>query len=105
MPSALGAGRSQIPSLLMIVNIAGILYLPFRGALGRGTCHGKRYDGFQVIDLQTGVSCKGRQVWVRDLLDLIPLLNVVDFGMMCADGGSWTNSSKHSASRRIRPNT
>ena len=33
MPSALGAGRSQIPSLLMIVNIAGILYLLFRGAL------------------------------------------------------------------------
>lgn len=63
----------------------GILYIVFRDSVGTGTNLGKRWLGLQVIDLQTGMPCVSRRVWVRNVLDPIPILDVIDFVLMCLD--------------------
>ena len=64
---------------------AGISYSLFRDAVGGGTSLGKRVLGLTVIRLVDGRPCMSRQVWARDLVDLIPIVGLIDFIFMCAD--------------------
>ena len=64
---------------------AGISYSLFRDAVGGGTSLGKRALGLTVIRLADGRPCTPRQVWARDLVDLIPIVGLVDFIFMCVD--------------------
>jgi hypothetical protein len=37
------------------------------------------------MDLQTGMPCVGRRVWARNVLDPVPILDLIDFVLMCLD--------------------
>src|SRR5262249_53440302 len=81
--------QSPLPSVLhplsLVGIVGGLLYIVFRDSCGKGTSLGKRWLGLRIIDLQTGVPCSSRRVWARNLFDLIPILNTVDFILMCLD--------------------
>ncbi len=64
---------------------AGISYSLCRDAAGGGTSLGKRALGLTVIRLVDGRPCTSRQVWARDLADLIPIVGPIDFIFMCVD--------------------
>jgi hypothetical protein len=68
----------RLPPVLHPLALAGVpaslLYIVFRDSLG-----------LRVIDLRTGRPCPGRRVWARNLLHPIPVLDVVDFLLMCVD--------------------
>jgi uncharacterized RDD family membrane protein YckC len=64
---------------------AGVLYVVFSDAVAKGTSLGKRWVGLQVIDLRSGAPCAARRVWARNLLDPIPILDVIDCALMCLD--------------------
>ena len=71
---------------LAIVGLpAAILYTIFRDAIGKGTSLGKRAMGLRLVDLQTGAPCSARSVRWRNVLDLVPFLNLIDFVLMCVD--------------------
>jgi RDD family len=78
-----------LPSWLQALPLIGIpgaiLYIIFRDAAGMGTSAGKRALRFRIIDLRTELSCSGRRGWARNVLDPIPILDVIDFVMMCLD--------------------
>lgn len=89
-PLLLGqALAGSVPDLLLRTTwlgiLAAVLYSVFRDAAGSGTSWGKRTLGMTVIHLDDGRPCTSRQVWARDLLDLIPIVNVIDFLLMCID--------------------
>jgi len=64
---------------------AAILYTVFRDAAGGGVSLGKRALGLTIIRLVDGRRCTARHVWARNLLDVVPIINVIDFIMMCVD--------------------
>lgn len=64
---------------------AGILYGVFRDAIGKGTSMGKRTLGLRLVDLRTGDACSARHTRWRNILDLVPVLNLIDFILMCVD--------------------
>lgn len=78
-----------LPPLLHKLSIIGIpgalLYVVFRDSIGRGTSIGKKWLRLQVVDLRTGSPCTAGRVWARNLTDLIPILNAIDFVLMCID--------------------
>lgn len=63
----------------------GLFYAIFRDAVGRGTSPGKRMLGLHLVDLRTGNLCSAARVWRRNLTDLVPVLNLIDFILMCID--------------------
>ena len=79
----------SVPDPLLRVTIAGIpagiLYFVFRDAVGGGTSFGKRALGLRIIRLADGRRCTPGQVWARNLLDVVPILNLIDFVLMCVD--------------------
>jgi uncharacterized RDD family membrane protein YckC len=79
----------SVPDLLLRVTIvafpAAILYTVFRDAAGGGVSLGKRALGLTIIRLVDGRRCTARHVWARNLLDVVPIINVIDFIMMCVD--------------------
>jgi uncharacterized RDD family membrane protein YckC len=60
-------------------------YSLLRDAVGGGTSLGKRLLGLRVIRAEDGRACTAGRVWTRNLLDVIPILDVVDFVAMCLD--------------------
>jgi hypothetical protein len=70
---------------LMLGIPAAIGYSMFRDSLGRGTSLGKRLIGLRLIRLEDGKPCGPRRVWSRNLLDLVPLVDSIDFLLMCFD--------------------
>jgi len=71
---------------LSIIGIpAAILYVLFRDSIGKGTSLGKKWLGLRIIDLKTGAPCTAGRVWSRNLTDLVPILNAIDFVLMCID--------------------
>ena len=86
---AISAVGDILPVALQPLSLVGVpgslLYCAFRDTLGNGTSLGKRWLGLRVIDLRTGAPCPGRRVWARDLLDLIPILDLVDIVLSCLD--------------------
>jgi uncharacterized RDD family membrane protein YckC len=84
--SAVAEGLPAVLQPLPLVGIpASLLYLAFRDTLGKGTSLGKRWLGLRVMDLRSGTPCDGRRGWARNLLDLIPIVQLVDFVLMCLD--------------------
>lgn len=63
----------------------GFGYSLFRDSVGGGTSLGKRALGLQLIRLEDGKPCGPGRVWARNLLDLIPVIDFVDFAWMCVD--------------------
>jgi uncharacterized RDD family membrane protein YckC len=63
----------------------GALYLLFRDSFGGGTSLGKRVLGLVVIDLRSGQRCDGSRVLTRNVLDLIPIIDLIDFVLTCLD--------------------
>jgi uncharacterized RDD family membrane protein YckC len=86
---AMAAVGGVLPSVFQPLSIVGmpggVLYGMFRDSFGKGTSLGKRWLGLRLIDVHTGVQCSGRRVWARNLLDLIPIVNLIDFTLMCLD--------------------
>lgn len=76
---------SWLQPLLLIGIPGGVFYIVFRDAMGKGTSVGKRALGLRIIDLRTGTPCSPRRVWARNLLDLIPIVDLIDFVLMCLD--------------------
>jgi uncharacterized RDD family membrane protein YckC len=71
---------------LSVVGIpVALVYGIFRDSVGRGTSVGKRALGLIVIDAQTGKPCDGKRVIARNVLDIIPVLDFVDFLLTCID--------------------
>ena len=79
----------SVPDALLRVTIvafpAGILSFVFRDVVGGGTSYGKRALGLKIIRLADGRRCTSRHVWARNLLDVIPIVNLIDFVLMCVD--------------------
>src|SRR5215831_2268331 len=79
----------SVPDLLLRVTIvaipAAILYAVFRDAVGGGASLGKRALGLTIICLVDGRRCSAQHVWARNLLDVVPIVNLIDFIMMCVD--------------------
>ncbi|MBI3455306.1 MAG: RDD family protein [Candidatus Rokubacteria bacterium] len=86
---ALTAIGDLLPSWLQPLPLIGIpggvFYIVFRDAMGKGASVGKRALGLRIIDLRTGTPCSARRVWARNLLDLIPIVDLIDFVLMCLD--------------------
>jgi uncharacterized RDD family membrane protein YckC len=61
------------------------LYMLFRDTIGRGSSPGKRAVGLVVIDVESGRESSGARVWLRDFIDMIPFVNLVDFLGSCMD--------------------
>jgi hypothetical protein len=80
-----GVAPSHLLRLLLLAIPAGLVYCLVRDAIGRGTSFGKRALRLCLIRLEDGQLCGARRVWARNLLDWIPLVNIVDFVWMCAD--------------------
>jgi len=38
-----------------------------------------------MMDLRTGKPCSARSPWARNVCDVVPILNLIDFVMMCID--------------------
>lgn len=75
-------------SLLRVFGLgipAGAGYSLFRDSAGRGTSLGKRVLGLRLIRLEDGKPCTARRVWARNLLDPIPIVDLIDFVFMCVD--------------------
>lgn len=96
VPALIGQGLAdRLPDLLLRLFWLGIpaaiLYVLFRDAVGRGTSWGKRALGLRIIDVTNGAVCGRGQVWARNLLDVIPVINFIDFIWMCVDkhGQKW----------------
>ena len=71
---------------LSIVGIpVALIYVIFRDSIGRGTSLGKRALGLIVVDLQTGRPCDGKRVIARNIIDIIPVVDLVDFLLTCVD--------------------
>jgi uncharacterized RDD family membrane protein YckC len=64
---------------------AGIGYSLLRDSAGGGTSLGKRVLGLCLIRLEDGRPCTPRQVWARNLLDVLPGIDLIDFVWMCVD--------------------
>ena len=81
--------NGSLPPLLQRLSVIGIpvafLYIVLRDSIGKGTSFGKKWLGLQIIDLRTGAACTAGRVWMRNLTDLIPILNAIDFLLMCID--------------------
>ena len=41
--------------------------------------------GLTIICLVDGRRCSAQHVWARNLLDVVPIVNLIDFIMMCVD--------------------
>lgn len=63
----------------------GIAYVLFRDVWGNGTSWGKRFMGLKIINTNTGESSTKARVLVRNIVDLIPVVNTIDFWVACAD--------------------
>jgi uncharacterized RDD family membrane protein YckC len=63
----------------------GFVYVLFRDAVSGGTSLGKRALGLRLIRLEDGAPCTRGRVWARDLLDIIPFVNFIDFVGTCRD--------------------
>jgi uncharacterized RDD family membrane protein YckC len=78
-----------LPELLLRVFVlsipAAIGYALFRDALGQGTSLGKRFLGLRVITLADGRLATAGRVWSRNLLDVVPIVSLIDFIWMCVD--------------------
>jgi uncharacterized RDD family membrane protein YckC len=62
-----------------------LIYLIFRDSIGRGTSLGKRALGLSLVDLRTGQPCDGRRVLARNIIDIIPVIDLIDFVLTCVD--------------------
>ena len=86
---AIPAIADSLPPLLQKLSVIGIpaaiLYVVFRDSIGKGTSFEKKWLGLQIIDLKTGAACTAGRVWSRNLTDLVPILNAIDFVLMCID--------------------
>jgi len=71
------------------LSLAGIplalIYVIFRDSIGRGTSLGKRALGLTIVDLRTEQPCNGRRVLARNVIDLIPVVDLIDFVLTCVD--------------------
>jgi uncharacterized RDD family membrane protein YckC len=63
----------------------GILFMLFRDYVGKGTSPGKRVLRLALIRLETGRSVAACDVWKRNLTDIIPVFNALDFLGVCID--------------------
>lgn len=63
----------------------GVLYLLFRDSFGGGTSLGKRALGLVIVDLRSEEHCNGSRVLPRNVLDLIPIIDLIDFVLTCID--------------------
>lgn len=86
---ALAAIGDRLPAWLQALPLigipGGISYIIFRDAVGKGTSPGKGALGLRIIDLRTGTPCSARRVWARNVLDPIPIVDLIDFVLMCFD--------------------
>ena len=60
-------------------------YVLFRDAIGNGTSAGKRALGLVVIELNSGQPSSSVRVWSRNLIDILPIINLIDFIASCMD--------------------
>ena len=71
---------------LSLVGIpVALIYVIFRDSIGKGTSIGKRALGLVIVDLQTGQPCNGKRVLARNIIDIVPLVDLVDFLLTCLD--------------------
>lgn len=78
-----------LPKLLHRLSVVGIpvalIYVIFRDSIGKGTSLGKRGLGLIIVDLRSGQPCNGKRVLARNIIDIIPLVDLADFLLMCID--------------------
>jgi len=93
------SNAASLPDAVRRLGIVGvpaaILYGLFRDAVGRGSSFGKRVLGLRLVDLRTGELCSASRVWLRNITDVVPILNLIDFILMCVDTRGQKLMDKH----------
>ena len=96
VPALIGQGLAdRVPDpLLRLFGLgipAGMVCFVFRDAVARGTSWGKRALGLRIISVVNGAVCTSGQVWARNVLDVVPIINLFDFIWTCVDqhGQKW----------------
>jgi uncharacterized RDD family membrane protein YckC len=71
---------------LSIVGIpVALVYVIFRDSIAKGASPGKRALRLIIVDLGTGRPCNGKHVLARNVIDIIPVINLADFVLTCID--------------------
>lgn len=65
--------------------LAALLYILLRDAVGGGASPGKKLMRLKLIDLRTGNACAFSRLCLRNVTDFVPVLNTIDFIIMCVD--------------------
>jgi uncharacterized RDD family membrane protein YckC len=83
------AAADYLPEPFHRLSIVGIplaiIYVIFRDSFGKGTSLGKRVLGLVIVDLRTGQPCNWRRVLARNVIDPIPVVDLLDFLLTCLD--------------------
>jgi len=82
-------GADYLPPYFHRLSIAGIpaaiLYVIFRDSIAKGTSLGKRALGLVIVDLKTGLPCNGTRVLARNVIDIVPIIDLLDLVLTCVD--------------------